>query len=518
MMTRIIGAIGWLGFAAVLGALAIRFGYPAKAEYGSYLAYAGLVCLLIYILGQWRDIAKMFTGRQARYGTLTGVSVLIVLGILIAINYIGARQNKRWDLTANKQFSLSDQSRSVLQKLESPLSVMVFAQEKDFQPFKDRLKDYEYTSSKVTIEYVDPDKKPAIASQNQVQAYGTIVFKYKDRSSRITTDTEQEITTAIIKVVQGTAKKVYFTSGHSEKDATSAQRDGYKGIADALGRENYTIDKVVLAQTGSVPDDASVVIVAGPKTAYLPEEIEALRKYLGKNGKLLLELDPPDKADSPPQTALIALAHDWGIDVGNDIIFDGSSSSPTIAIVANYQSHAITQSLRDLTGYPLARSVTAVPGGVNGHTAQGFAETGPRSMAKADVKGILSSGKVSPELGAGDKQGPLTVAAAVSAPAQAADKPGDASGPKPETRVVVYGDSDFAANFALGISGNQDLFMNTIGWLSQQENLISIRPKDPSDRRVNMTAAQSNSVIFLSLLFIPAIVFGAGVYNWWRRR
>ncbi len=202
--------------------------------------------------------------------------MLIVLGILIAINYIGARQNKRWDLTANKQFSLSDQSRSVLQKLESPLSVMVFAQEKDFQPFKDRLKDYEYTSSKVTIEYVDPDKKPAIASQNQVQAYGTIVFKYKDRSSRITTDTEQEITTAIIKVVQGTAKKVYFTSGHSEKDATSAQRDGYKGIADALGRENYTIDKVVLAQTGSVPDDASVVVVAGPKTAYLPEEIEAL--------------------------------------------------------------------------------------------------------------------------------------------------------------------------------------------------------------------------------------------------
>jgi hypothetical protein len=226
MMNRILSLIGWLGTAMVFVAVAIRFGYPAKEQWAYYLAWGGLVCVLAYTLGQWREIAKVFARRQARYGTLMGVSILVVLGILVAINYIGSKQNKRWDLTANKQFSLSDQTRTVLQKLDSPLNIMVFTQENNFQPFKDKLTEYEYTSKRVATDYVDPDKKPAIASQNQVQAYGTILFKYKDRSERITSDSEQDITTAIIKVVQGTTKKVYFTQGHGERDQASAERDG----------------------------------------------------------------------------------------------------------------------------------------------------------------------------------------------------------------------------------------------------------------------------------------------------
>src|SRR4029077_12139794 len=128
MVTRILSAVGWLGMARVLAAVAIRFGYPAKEQYAYYLAWGGLVCVLAYTLGQWREIAKVFSRRQTRYGTLMATSVAVVLGILIAINYIGKVQNKRWDLTASKQFSLSDQSRNVLAKLDSPLQVQVFAQ------------------------------------------------------------------------------------------------------------------------------------------------------------------------------------------------------------------------------------------------------------------------------------------------------------------------------------------------------------------------------------------------------
>jgi gliding motility-associatede transport system auxiliary component len=523
MLTRITNVIGWIGFAAVLAAVGIRFGYPAKDQYATYFAYAGLVCLLIYILGQWRDIVKMFSRRQARYGTLTGVSVLVVLAILVAINYIGSKQNKRWDLTTNKQFSLSDQTRTVLQKLDSPLNVIVFAKETDFAPFKDKLKEYEYASNKVTTDYVDPDKKPAIASQNKIEAYNTILFKYKDRSERVTSDNEQDITTAIIKVVQGTTKKVYFTSGHGERDAASSDRDGYKAIADALTRENYSVDKLVLAQAGSVPDDAAVVIVAGPKTDFFPNEITAIKNYLAKQGKLLLELDPPERADSTPLANLIALAHDWGMDVGNDIVVDVSGmgqligTDASVPVAANYPAHAITQRFRLLTAYPAARSVTPVAGGVNGHIAQGFVETSPRSWAESDLKGMLTSGKVSFSAASGDKQGPITIAAAVSA-AGTAPSGAAPNAPKPETRVVVFGDSDFVANSGLGIQGNKDLFMNTIGWLSQQENLISIRPKEPDDRRLTMTAAQQTNVRWLSLLIIPGLVFVAGVSQWWRRR
>ena len=320
----------------------------------------------------------------------------------------------------------------------------------------------------------------------------------------------------------GEKRKVYFTQGHGEKDTTASERDGYATIAKALGDENYAVEKLVLAQQGSVPDDASVVVVAGPRTDFFPPEVEALKKYLEKSGKLFLMLDPPDKADSAPVTNLLALAHDWGMDVGNNIVVDVSGmgrligTDASVPVAASYPSHPITQNFKFLTAFPLARSVTPVTGGVNGHIAQAFVETSPRSWAESDIKGLLASGQVSLDEAKGDKKGPIAIAAAVSAAAGGdAAKPDE---PKKETRVVVFGDSDFAATAGLGIQGNRDLFMNAVGWLSQQENLISIRPKDPDDRRITLTATQQANITWLSLLLLPGAIFGAGIYNWWRRR
>ena len=124
-MTRIFNIISWLGIALVVGAVGIRFGLPAQEKYATYLAWAGLACIVVYILSQWREIGGFFGSRSGRYGTLAASSLLIVLGILVAVNYIGRKQNKRWDLTTSGQYSLSDQSRSVVQKLDAPLTVMV---------------------------------------------------------------------------------------------------------------------------------------------------------------------------------------------------------------------------------------------------------------------------------------------------------------------------------------------------------------------------------------------------------
>jgi ABC-type uncharacterized transport system involved in gliding motility auxiliary subunit len=527
MMNRILSLIGWLGTAMVFVAVAIRFGYPAKEQWAYYLAWGGLVCVLAYTLGQWREIAKVFARRQARYGTLMGVSILVVLGILVAINYIGSKQNKRWDLTANKQFSLSDQSRNVVSKLDSPMQVQVFAQEPQFPRYQERIKEYEYASSKISTEYIDPEKKPSVAKQNNIDRMPTIVFNYKGRSERVNADAEQDLTNAIIKVVSGQQRKVYFTQGHGEKDTTSSERDGYNTIASALGRENYAVEKLTIAQQGSVPDDASVVVVAGPKTDFFAPEMEALKKYLDKQGKLLLELDPPDKLDSPPLTNLIALAHDWGIQAGNNVVVDVSGmgrligTDASVPVVAPpYPSHAIAQRLSLLTAFPLAREASPVSGGVNGHVAQTFIETGPRSWAETDLKSLMTTGAVSLDEAKGDKKGPVPLGSAVSASAAPATppKPGEADAPKPETRVAVIGDSDFAANGTLGVPGNRDLFMNTIGWLSQQDNLISIRPKDADDRRITLTATQESNIFWLSLLIIPGFVFGAGVMTWFKRR
>ena len=537
MLTRILNFLGWIGALLVFAGAAIRFGYPAQEQYVPYLVWSGLACIVAYGAGQWREIAEMFQGRQARYGTLAGVSVLVVLGILIAVNYIGARQNKRWDLTANKSFSLSDQTRKVLEGLDSPLHLMVFVQEPDFSRFKDRLQEYEYLSKQMTTEYVDPDKKPAVARQNEVQQYGTIVFNYKGRTERVTITpgqdiSEQDLTNAIIKAVSGQQRKIYFAQGHGERDTTSQERNGYAGIAAALGRENYAVDKVVLAQTGAVPDDASAVIVAGPSTDFLPAEIEALNKYLAKSGKVLLELDPLDTPEAPPLTNLIAFARSWGIDVGANVIVDGSGmgqligTDATAPVVAKYGTHPIGQRLNVMTAYPLSRSVAPVANGVDGRTAQPFAETSERSIAiRGDVKTMIAALTAGEKLTDSkiDKRGPVPIAAAVSAPSTApttgpAANPLDPEAPKPESRVAVIGDADFAANAYLGIQGNRDMFMNTLGWLSQQENLIAIRPKEAGDRRITLTATQQTLTKWFSLLIVPACIFGTGILSWSRRR
>jgi ABC-type uncharacterized transport system involved in gliding motility auxiliary subunit len=528
MLKRILGIVGWLGTALVFVAVAIRFLRPVWDTYAYWLAWAGLVSILLYTLGQWREIGGFFARRQAKLGAIAAAGILIVLGILVAINYIASRENKRWDLTAKGQYTLSDQTRKVLQGLDGPLKVYVFEQETRMPRFRDRMGEYEYLSKKVGVDYIDPDKKPALARQYQIQQYGTVVFEYQGRTERVTSDDEQTLTNGIIKVVTGQERKVYFVQGHGEKDTAGTERSGYNAVATALSRDNYKVDKIVLAQQTEVPADASVVVIAGPKTDYLPTETDALRAYLEKGGKCLFLIDPPDKADSPPFTNLLALTRDWGIDVGTNIVVDASGigqilgTDESVPVAASYPQHPITDRFNVLTAFPLARSVTPIPGGANGRTAQAIVETSPKSWAETDIKQLLAGGQVKLDEAKGDKPGPISIAAAVSAAAPAAaasdQNPPKPDAPKPESRVVVVGDSDFAANFIAGFQGNRDLFMNMVNWLAQQENLIAIRPREPEDRRVTLTADQQQRIMLLTLVLIPLAIIGAGVYSWWRRR
>jgi ABC-type uncharacterized transport system involved in gliding motility auxiliary subunit len=161
-----------------------------------------------------------------------------------------------------------------------------------------------------------------------------------------------------------------------------------------------------------------------------------------------------------------------------------------------------------------------VSGGVDGHTAQAVIETGPRSWAESDIKSLLANGQAALDEEKGDKNGPIAIGAAVSAPSTPAEpeQPAANTETKPETRVVVVGDSDFVANAGLGIQGNRDLFLNTIGWLSQQESLIAIRTPEADDRRITLTATQQSNIGWVSLVIIPGLIFAAGVRTWWRRR
>jgi ABC-type uncharacterized transport system involved in gliding motility auxiliary subunit len=298
---------------------------------------------------------------------------------------------------------------------------------------------------------------------------------------------------------------------------------GYNAISQALTRDNFSVAPLPLIQQKDVPADATVVVIAGPTTDLLQPEIDALKAYVAKGGKVLLLIDPPQPG-SPDLPNLLGFLKEWSIELGNDIVVDASGigqlfgGDASVPVVVNYPQHAITDAFRVMTAFPLARSVKSAEGGTR--SPQPLLETSQQSWAETDLKS-LAGGKVEFTEGA-DRHGPITLGMAVTAPATDAPAPPGANAtpdaPKPESRIVAIGDSDFAGNNALGIQGNQDLFLNSINWLAQQENLIAIRPREARDRRLTLTADQQQRIFLLSVFVIPGLVLAGGVYSWWRRR
>ncbi len=533
--------LAWLGTAIVFAAAAVRIlGWadvlPVSArldQYATYASWVGLGLVVLYSASQWRQIAEWFGGRNARYGTLAGVSVLVGLGILIAVNYLSVqRVNWRKDLTANQQYTLADQTVKLLQGLSAPVTFLVFEQATGFERFRNRLAGYEYASRNVKVEYIDADKYPIRTKEYDIQNYGTVVIEYMDRKERVTTDAEQDLTNALIKVLNPSMKKIYFLSGHGEKDPASQPNDraGYNTIAASPKRDNYEFDKLVLAQAREIPADATVLVVAGPSTDLLEEEVPLIEAYLEKSGKLLVMLDPPDDLKGGSKTPrLAALLAKWGIKATDSVVVDlsGRTTDPfSPAAAPPYPQHPITNNFSLVTAFPLVRAMVPDGSAGEGRTAQPFLQTHQRSWAETNMAQVDTPEALKPEENSGDVLGPVTIGLALSVPSKPATPPADAAAgaaandqpPPPETRIAAIGDSDFGSNAYLGIPGNSDLFMNVVGWLAQQENLISIRPREPSDRRLSLTASQMTGMFAVSVFLIPLAVLGAGAYTWWRRR
>jgi ABC-type uncharacterized transport system involved in gliding motility auxiliary subunit len=529
MLNTIFGIVGWIGTLLVFAAVAIRLFHPAWDQYAYYAAIAGLVIVVLYTLTQWRDIVRSFGKREARYSAMSLVSVLAVLGILVGLNYLVIRRDKQWDLTSTKSFTLSDETTKVLNGLKGPVSVTVYDQPAGFPRFRDALTRYELAGKNVSVEYVDADRQPARVRDDEVLNYGTVVLHYQGRKEHVMSDREQEITNAFVKVTSGRSMKAYFTEGHGEKSGTGVERTGYSSAVDVLKRDNFAVDKLVLAQTPDVPKDASVIIIAGPTADFLPLEIDILRKYLRAGGKALFLLDPVMGASMHPIPNLEALLKEWDLKMGHDVVLDVSGlgqmigTGPEVPVITPpYPNHPITQGFTMMTAYPLAQSVSGQAGANPNQVSQDLLKTSDRSWSESDIKSLESGGgKVSLDEKSGDHKGPITIGLTLSQDAPDAPAPSKTAGltpGKPQTRIAVIGDSDFASNSASGVAGNSDLFVNINNWLTQQEDLISIHPRDEGDRRISLTADQQRRLAWMSLLLLPGLVLGSGVWAWSRRR
>jgi ABC-type uncharacterized transport system involved in gliding motility auxiliary subunit len=505
-ISSFIGTIG----VAMLIASGIRYSIQGELLTTSkvLLIGGGVLVLGAVVLG-FGAIVRAFSGRAARQGTNTTILALAVIAILVVINFVGFRHHKTFDLTTEKLYTLSDQTRNIVGGLKQDLTVARFDKTPN-TTFDDMMTEYKALSPHFKYEAVDPQQKPEVAQEFGATHMGDVIVAYGVRKDHLDAAGrgqlgEEDVTGAIVKVTSDKAKEVCFVTGHGERSLTDGSQDGFKEVDAGLKKENYTTKTINLIADNGIPADCTVVVIAGPKTSFYPQEVAMLGKFLDGGGDALIMADPT----TDPKLGDLFQA--WNVDLGSNIVVDASGmgqlfgGGPIIPVVQDFGTSPITKGFQgSVAFFPLARTAAIADKAKSIPQAVELLKTSERSFTIPKLE--PGQEKISFDAKT-DKIGPLSLG--VSASRKVGDK---------EARLVVIGNSQFAANPWVSQQRNGDLFFNTIDWLSQDENLISIRPKSPTNRRVTMSEAQSAALHWMNLVFLPGLVIFSGAYIWWKRR
>jgi len=497
-------------FIGTTGIAMLVAGYLRYSIQGELLTFSkvvlaiGALCLLASIVIGFGGILRFFSKRSSQLGTNTTILSVAVLAILVIVNFVGFRHHKRFDLTTEKLYTLSDQTKQVVGGLQKDVTIVRFDKSPN-AALDDQMAEYTSLSRHLKFQNIDPQQKPEVAQQYGATRMGDVILASGLRKEHLETGaaSEEDITSAIIKVTQDKLKTVCFVTGHGEKSLTDDGEDGYSHLDAGLKKENYVTRTLNLVSENGVASDCSVVVIAGPTQQFFPQEAEMLNQYLAGSGKGLILVDP----QTDPKLGEIFQA--WNTNVGDNVVIDSSGvgsllgAGPAIPLVTTFGESPITKNFaRSMTFFPLARTVSIADKSKTDPQIVELLKTSPQSFTVPNLKQGQNKLTFNP-----DTAGPLSLGVAASRKAEGG-----------EARVVVIGNSTFAANPYVGLQKNGDLFYNTIDWLAQDENLISIRPKSQTNRRVTLTQGQSSALTWLDLIILPGIVIFSGVYIWWKRR
>ncbi|NQV13709.1 MAG: GldG family protein [Parcubacteria group bacterium] len=464
---------------------------------------------------QW--LLKFFGMRQTKYGSNALLAVVAMLGILILVNYIARKESFDWDLTKNHKFTLADQTEKVLQGVEEEIKVIGFfrggnpAQEE----VKGLLEQYRNQNSNITVEFIDPDTKPTVAREYGIERYGTLVFEKGDKREQSLTTTESDITSSILKLTRETQKKIYFLTGHKEKGLKDVQETGYSVVNTLLSKEGYEVAELSLVATREVPEDAAVLVIAGPQDKILDEEKEIISQYLDNDGKLLALLDPVVPGQGKASN-LEDLLQKWGVTTKEGVIVDPKEyfwTDISTPVVKEWQTHQITDGLQPAF-FPGVKSVGEADEHPENTEITTLASTSDNSWLEKNLSS--QEAKFNEDI---DEKGPLPVAVVVKGVVN--NKEGEENTEEDQeskTRLIVVGDSDFASSMFSDALGNFDFFINAVNWLAEEEELISIRPKEEVQRTVTLTGSQTKLIFYATVVGMPLIVIIIGIGVWLDRR
>lgn len=504
----------------------------SHGEWGLIGAAAGLAIVLLAALVAHDAVAVFFAKRSARLGLGSGVAILAALALVMFLGALAARHHVRWDLSQGAAYTLSSQTVKILKGLKFPVKAYAFF--KDTQAGRmqaeQELAKYSYASRLFTYRFVNPDQEPGLAKAMQVRNYGTVVLVGAGREERVQLPEEQSLTNALIRMGKKGKKKIYFLTGHGEPSMDGVGKEDFTSLRKAMEASNYEVKSLMLVTSSQVPPDAAVVILAGPKKALMPQEIERLSAYWNQGGSLLLLLDPG--SDGGLKKWLEAK----GVELGNDLVIDQASRlaglSPLAPLASEYGFHDITKMMGGtFCFFPQARSVFLagkLPEGIKGEE---LIKTSPASWAtdygsfldwyKGQMEKLKQNqGQQVPiELkpNKGDRKGPIGLGAALNQDGKA--PAGQAGGQvSAGSRLVVIGDADFANNEFLDLAGNHDLAMNSISWLAADEDLVAIRAKKRANQPLLLQPAQERLLFWIPLVAWPFILAVVGAAIIFKRR
>jgi ABC-type uncharacterized transport system involved in gliding motility auxiliary subunit len=451
--------------------------------------------------------------RQLRFGANATVMTIALLGILIFLNILAARNHKRWDLTANKDFSLSQQTAQIIQSVKRPVQITGFfgkADQSAQQDLESKLKEYTSRSSLITYRAVNPDTDPTTARSYNITSYGTLVFESGGRKQQTTGTDEQDLTGALLKVIQDRQPTIYFLTGHRERSIDGSDRLDYSQTRQALEQDNFRVTTLNLTISNTIPLSNTVLVVADPQTQLQPQEEQAISTYVVGGGRLMVLANP---LDPPPLAGVLQAA---GLSWNDDLLIDQQSElgNPTAPAVVEYPYSPIA---KDLSGqaslFPTARTIKKAQDTRTDVTVTALLQSSQNSQATTDFK----SGEVRPSQN--DQKGPLVFGYSVEGAITPSGTYSGTLSTGTKARVVAIGDADFAANGVLSSAqGNSAFFRNAIAWLAAQDQLIALPPKTPTDRGIFLDAGQGQFVFYSSVVGLPLLVMVAGVGVWWRRR
>ncbi len=526
-MQKYLKYLFFLNIFLLSAAIVARLVSQSWSIFSIVLLIAGIISSIIwtfYITSK----QKFWQLRSTEAGTNALISSISVIAILVLINFLGVNYLTEIDLTENQLLTLSTQTQEVVENLKQPIKIFLFVPQKD-QANQQLLENYSSYNSLFEYQFVDPDSNIELARKFNVKSLGEVYIEYENKRElvkkidRLESIDEATLTNAILKIQRDSKLYIYFLQGHGEATLDANEGGLFQAIT-SLQEKGYIVGTLNLAETSTIPENTNAITIINPQRKLLPGEITILQNYLDNGGNLLVMLDAEINSN------LDTLLEKWGIKLDNRLILDASGAGallglgPAATLITNYGTHPITEDFSEgISIYPFARPI-------NINDVENIEKT-PLLITNRDTWGESNLEGEAAEFNPNeDLQGPLNMAFALirndessqnsdSNPNSEANNTEENPSKTAKSKLVIIGNGTFATNGWFEQQLNGDMFLNSVSWLAGEDDAnISIRPKEPKNRRINLLNWQAGIITWLALVVMPLLAFTTALGIWWQRR